>query len=46
MFEKVVCPDCGKWLLEVRDGTKGIIKAFCKRCKQSKEIAVGGKESD
>ena len=45
-FVKVKCPDCGKWLFEVAHGTTGIIKAFCKRCKQSKEIEVGGKNSE
>lgn len=39
-FKKVLCPVCGKWLFEIKPGTSGIVKAFCKRCKEAKEIRL------
>ena len=40
----IECPVCGKWLFDAEIGTKGVIKAFCKRCKTAKEIKLGGND--
>lgn len=38
MIKKVYCPDCGKWLLSVADGTTGVIHVWCRQCRSEKRI--------
>ena len=40
MIKKIYCPDCGKWLCSVVDGTTGEIHVWCRQCKGEKRIVI------
>lgn len=44
IFSKVTCPVCGKLLLYSGANSKGLVRVFCKICKQEKIIELGAKK--
>lgn len=38
--KKILCPDCGKFLLKVTQDTKGTTICWCRRCRDEKTIPI------
>lgn len=45
-FRKLLCPICGKYLLDVSDNASGNIRPFCKGCKAPINIKLGGERTN
>lgn len=41
-FYKLLCPKCGKRLLDVSEDAVGLIRPYCKGCKSPVNIRLGG----
>jgi len=41
-FYKLLCPKCGRYLLNVSENAAGVIQPYCKGCKSPVNIRLGG----
>lgn len=41
-FDKLLCPKCGKYLLDIGENAIGVIRPYCKSCKAPVVIVLGG----